>query len=75
MEKLLSRLLESDQREMALYQPEAEKADGAEVLDELRTLPFLASRRVVLIKEAEPFVTTYAELLEKYLDHPSPTGF
>jgi len=74
VEKLLSRLLEPDQRDMALYQPEAEKADGAEVLDELRTLPFLASRRVVLIKEAEPFVTAYAELLEKYLDHPSPTG-
>ncbi|MGH2271749.1 DNA polymerase III subunit delta [Anaerohalosphaeraceae bacterium U12dextr] len=73
-EKLLSRLLEPDQRDMALYQPEADQADGAEVLDELRTLPFLAARRVVLIKEAEPFVTKYAELLEKYLDHPSPTG-
>jgi DNA polymerase III subunit delta len=71
---LMDSLLKPDQREMALYQPEAEKANGPEVLDELRTLPFLAERRVVLIKDAEPFVTAFGELLEKYLDSPSPTG-
>lgn len=74
IEKLLGQLLAPEERDMALYQPQADKAEGPEVLDELRTLPFLASRRVVLIKDAEPFVETYAELLEKYLDHPSPTG-
>lgn len=71
---LMDSLLKPDQREMALYQPEAEKANGPEILDELRTLPFLAERRVVLIKDAEPFVNSYGELLEKYLDSPSPTG-
>lgn len=74
VEKLLNQLLPPEERDMALYQPQADKAEGPEVLDELRTLPFLASRRVVLIKDAEPFVEAYAELLEKYLDHPSPTG-
>jgi DNA polymerase-3 subunit delta len=74
MDKLLARLLPPDQRDMALYQPEAGKVSGAEVLDELRTLPFLAERRVVLIKDAEPFVEAYGELLEKYLDSPSPSG-
>lgn len=74
VEKLLSQLLSEDERDMALYQPQADKVEGPEVLDELRTLPFLASRRVVLIKDAEPFVEAYAELLEKYLDKPSPTG-
>jgi DNA polymerase-3 subunit delta len=71
---LMDSLLKPDQREMALYQPEAEKANGPEVLDELRTLPFLAERRVVLIADAEPFINAYGELLEKYLDSPSPTG-
>ena len=70
----LDSLLKPDQREMALYQPEADKVSGAEVLDELRTLPFLAERRVVLIQGAEPFVEVYGELLEKYIDSPSPTG-
>jgi DNA polymerase-3 subunit delta len=74
VEKLLNQLLSPDERDMALYQPQADKAEGPEVLDELRTLPFLASRRVVLIKDAEPFIEAYAELLEKYLEHPSPTG-
>jgi DNA polymerase-3 subunit delta len=71
---LLNQLLVPDQRDMALYQPEADKAVGAEILDELRTLPFLAERRVVFIKDAEPFVNAYGELLETYLDSPSPTG-
>jgi DNA polymerase-3 subunit delta len=74
VEKLLGQLLSPEERDMALYQPQSDKAEGPEVLDELRTLPFLASRRVVLIKDAEPFVENYAELLEKYLDKPSPTG-
>jgi DNA polymerase-3 subunit delta len=73
-DKLLAQLLPPDQRDMALYQPEADKVSGAEVLDELRTLPFLAERRVVLIQDAEPFAEAYGELLEKYIDAPSPTG-
>ncbi|MBM4103444.1 MAG: DNA polymerase III subunit delta [Planctomycetes bacterium] len=73
-DKLLNQLLSPEQRDMALYQPEADKVSGAEVLDELRTLPFLAERRVVLMKDAEPFAEAYGELLEKYIDSPSPTG-
>jgi DNA polymerase III subunit delta len=50
------------------------KATLAEVLDELRTLPFLASRRVVVIDDADAFVTANRKELESYSDRPSPTG-
>lgn len=46
----------------------------AEVLDELRTLPMFATRRVVVVRDAEKFITEYREKLEEYLAAPSPTG-
>ena len=72
--ELLDRLLPEDQRAMSLYQPDANQANITTVLDELRTLPFLAERRVVLIKKAGPFVTAYRENIEKYLDDPATKG-
>ncbi len=44
------------------------------MLEDLATLPFLAPRRVVLIRDADAFVTANRERLEKYLERPSPTG-
>lgn len=73
-ESLLDRLVPDDQRSMALYQPDASDADIATVLDELRTLPFLAERRVVYIKKADSFVSANRQTLEKYFESPSPTG-
>lgn len=48
--------------------------EWADVLDDLCTLPFLSERRLVVIKDADPFVTQYRENLEKYLEKPSETG-
>jgi DNA polymerase-3 subunit delta len=73
-EKRLNELLTAEERGMALYEPRADEAKIVDVLDELRTLPFLATKRVVLIKDAESFIKDNAEALEKYLDNPSPTG-
>ena len=73
-ESLLDDLLDAEQRAMALYQPRAEDAVISEVLDELRTLPFLAERRVVLIKDADGFVSDNREILERYFDKPSSCG-
>lgn len=73
-EKMLDSILAPDQRAMALYEPKAEQATITDVLDELRTLPFLAPKRVVLIKGAEPFVKANADQLMTYLDDPSPSG-
>ena len=53
---------------------DADQADIAEVLDELRTLPFLGSRRMVEIRGADDFAKEHRQLLEEYLASPSPTG-
>jgi len=46
----------------------------ADVLDELRTLPFLAPCRVVILRDADAFVTANREKLEQYLQSPSETS-
>jgi DNA polymerase-3 subunit delta len=40
------------------------------VLDELRTLPFFSSRRLVVVDDADPFVTKYRRELEAYVEKP-----
>lgn len=73
-EKRLDALLTEEERMTGLFEPRASEAQIADVLDELRTVPFLAPRRVVLIKDAKPFLENYAEQLEAYLESPSPSG-
>jgi len=46
-------------------------AELAEVLDELRTLPFLAPRRAVIVSDADDFVSAHRKALENYLQSPS----
>ena len=65
---------------MALLELAGADAELADVLDALRTMPFLAPRRLVLIREADAFFHAKNEgphkrdALLKYLDAPSPTG-
>jgi len=73
-EKRLDALLGEEERMTGLSEPKASEAQIAEVLDELRTVPFLAPRRVVFIKDADPFLKAYGKPLEAYLESPSPTG-
>jgi DNA polymerase-3 subunit delta len=51
-----------------------DKAVFAAVHDELQTLPFLAARRLVVVENADPFVTRYRAALEKYVARPAPNG-
>ncbi|WP_165065551.1 DNA polymerase III subunit delta [Paludisphaera rhizosphaerae] len=53
---------------------EGSSAKLADVIDELRTLPFFSKRRVVVIDEADPFVTAYRKELEDYVEAPSRSG-
>lgn len=46
----------------------------ADVLDELRTMPLLGDRRIVVVRDADSFVSKYREKLEGYLAGPSSTG-
>ena len=45
-------------------------AELATVLDELRTLPFLSPRRLVIVRDADAFVSAHREALEKFLQSP-----
>ena len=72
--ELLGKLLEPSQRATGLFDADAASVSASEVLDELRTVPFLTDKRVVVIKGADDFVSENRQLLEKYFDNPSPTG-
>lgn len=71
---LVGRLLEPEQMQMCLWRAEADKVSAAEVFDELRTLPFLAEKRVVVLTDADDFVSENRELLEKYFENPAASG-
>jgi len=71
---LVEQLLEPSQRAMAIFDADADTVTIQEVLDELRTLPFLADKRVVVIRGADDFVSKNRQLLENYFNNPSPTG-
>jgi hypothetical protein len=71
---LLDKLIPADQRDMALVQADPDKITAADLFDELRTLPFLASRKFVLLKSADDFISDNREMLEKYFESPSACG-
>jgi DNA polymerase-3 subunit delta len=73
-QELLDELLEPSQRTTGLYSADPAFVQVCEVLDELRTAPFLTDKRVVAIKDADSFISENRQVLEKYFDAPCPTG-
>jgi len=73
-QELLDTLLEPSQRTTGLFDAEASSVSASDVLDELRTAPFLTGKRVVRIKGADEFISRNRPQLEKYFDNPCPTG-
>ena len=73
-QELVDELLDPEQRMTALLSVDGDEAVVSEVLDELKTIPFLADKRVVLVKNAEGFVSKHRELLERYFVKPASTG-
>ena len=51
-----------------------DQASLHDVLDELRTLPFLSKCRVVVVDGADPFVTSHRKELEAYAEKPASSG-
>lgn len=49
-------------------------AEWSTVRSELDTLPFLSPKRIVVIDQADPFVTKYRQQLEKFTDQPAKNG-
>jgi len=73
-DRLLAELLSPEQRSTALFDADPAQTPISQVLDELRTLPFLADKRVVAVRNADKFVSANRELLERYFDNPCSTG-
>ncbi len=51
-----------------------DRATWAEVADDLRTLPMLSPRRLVLVEQADPFVSQERARLEKFVAELPPKG-
>lgn len=73
-DRLLDKLISPAERTTGLLNADADDLTAADVMDELRTLPFLTGRRIVVLRNADKFVSNNRELLETYFDSPSPTG-
>lgn len=73
---LMDRLLGDADRALALaeYDGSSASLELADVLDDVRTLPFLVERKVVLVREADQFISRYRDSLEKYVDQPCKSG-
>jgi DNA polymerase-3 subunit delta len=72
--EIIDELVEPSQRATGLFDADPKEVEAADILDELRTAPFLSDKRVVVIKGADDFISQNRELLEKYFDNPCPTG-
>lgn len=73
-DRLIEKLLKPDQRATGLYKADPGEVTVQHILDELRTLPFLSEKRVVVLEQADKFISANRTVLEKYFDNPSTTG-
>ena len=53
---------------------DGERAELAEVLDELRSFAMFGGAKLVVLREADAFVTRFREQLEDYVSNPSSSG-
>jgi DNA polymerase-3 subunit delta len=71
VQALRTKILGPDEVGFGLSTHPGETAAWAGVLEDLQTLPFLSPRRLVVVENAEPFVTRERSRLEKYVtEHP-----
>ncbi|MGL4424481.1 MAG: DNA polymerase III subunit delta, partial [Gemmataceae bacterium] len=73
-DRLIQQLLGEDNPEFAIASYAPEKLDFSTIRNEVSTLPFLARTRIVIVEQADPFVSTHREALEKYAAKPSSVG-
>ncbi len=71
--ELVRRLTGADDAGLSIAKFDA-LAGLSDVLDELRTAPLLAPKRIVIVREADKFILEHAGALEKYLASPPATG-
>jgi DNA polymerase-3 subunit delta len=65
---------DDDERDSGISRFPGPTSSLASVLDEVSTLPFFSRRRLVIVDDADPFVSKYRRDLENYVAHPSDSG-
>lgn len=70
--KIKDKFLSADEIELNYSAYGPEDLDG--VMDSLGTMPFLADKRVVLVKDAQQISGDFAETILSYLEKPSDTS-
>jgi len=63
-----------DPEPLGLSSYAGDKVRFSTVHNDLCTLPFFSPRRLVIIENADPFITNERKKLEKYVAEPSPNG-
>src|SRR5215218_401759 len=53
---------------------EGERAELADVLDELRSFAMFGGSKLVVVRDADAFITRFREQLEDYVVNPSQSG-
>ncbi len=73
-EAIVHQVLGAENHELAVSPFSGESLDFTTVRDELNTVPFLGDTRVVIVENADPFITKFRDRLEKYFAEPSKSG-
>lgn len=74
LEALRVQVLGDSADDFGLSQYAGDKIEFAAVRNELETLPFLCPRRLVIVENADPFVTRFRQVLEGYVSKPADRG-
>jgi DNA polymerase-3 subunit delta len=74
LDALVGGLLGGPVDDLAVTRFVGDRASLADVLDELRTLPFLVKERVIIVEEADKFVSAHRKELEALADGPPTPG-
>jgi DNA polymerase-3 subunit delta len=71
---ITQRVLGGADEHLAFSDHDGDTAGLADVLDDLRTPPFLAEQRLVVVANADAFVSKHRKALEDYVASPSDCG-
>ena len=74
LRKLREAVLGGDEADFSLTAFEGRTAELRDVLEELATVAMFGGRRLVVVEEADEFISRYRAELEDYVARPSPTG-
>lgn len=74
IERIVERELDGGDETVNLSPFDGDQVDVAEVLDDVRTYSLLGGRRVVVIEDADGFVSKHRPVLERYTAAPAETG-